>query len=252
MTLLDNLTKPHIGTGYTLRMANSTADLRAAQALRFSVFNRELHEGLPTAFASHLDSDAFDPVCDHLLVEHRPSGAVVGTYRMQSGSSAARHRGYYCQQEFEFDIYEPLRHELVELGRACIAAQHRNFQVLNLLWRGIAIYAQQRSARYLIGCSSLSSQDPADGVAGYRQLQAHLAPVALRTVPTADFVCPLDMPPTADLPLPKLLASYLAFGAWICGPPALDRSFKTIDFLTLVDLQSPGMEQRRRRFGIPT
>ncbi len=41
--------------------------------------------------------------------------------------------------------------------------------------------------------------------------------------------------------MPKLLRAYLSLGAKICGPPALDREFKTIDFLTLLDLRTvPG------------
>jgi len=44
----------------------------------------------------------------------------------------------------------------------------------------------------------------------------------------------------AELPpeLPKLLEAYLALGARVCGPPALDREFKMIDFLTLLDLKT--------------
>jgi putative hemolysin len=38
--------------------------------------------------------------------------------------------------------------------------------------------------------------------------------------------------------IPKLLRAYLTRGAKICGPPALDRQFKTIDFLTLLDLET--------------
>ena len=38
--------------------------------------------------------------------------------------------------------------------------------------------------------------------------------------------------------VPKLLRTYLAVGAKICGPPAIDREFKTIDFLTLMDLET--------------
>jgi len=38
--------------------------------------------------------------------------------------------------------------------------------------------------------------------------------------------------------VPKLLMAYLSIGAKICGPPAIDREFKTIDFLTLLDLDS--------------
>jgi len=37
---------------------------------------------------------------------------------------------------------------------------------------------------------------------------------------------------------PKLLRAYLAIGAKICGPPAIDREFGTIDFLTLLDLRT--------------
>ena len=46
--------------------------------------------------------------------------------------------------------------------------------------------------------------------------------------------------------IPKLLRAYLSIGAKICGPPALDRHFKTIDFLTLLDLDSmPAMVRER-------
>ncbi|MCB5295473.1 MAG: hypothetical protein LHW52_02880, partial [Candidatus Cloacimonetes bacterium] len=36
--------------------------------------------------------------------------------------------------------------------------------------------------------------------------------------------------------IPSLLNSYLKAGAKVCGSPALDRSFKCIDFLTLLDV----------------
>ena len=38
--------------------------------------------------------------------------------------------------------------------------------------------------------------------------------------------------------IPKLLGAYLSLGAKICGPPALDPVFKTIDFLTMLDLEA--------------
>ena len=45
---------------------------------------------------------------------------------------------------------------------------------------------------------------------------------------------------------PKLLRAYLSIGANICGRPALDREFKTIDFLTLLDLESMSSCARSR------
>jgi putative hemolysin len=229
------VTSPRRAAAYRLRLADDAATLRAAQALRFAVFNLELNEGLAQSWATGLDADRFDAVCDHLVVEDAASGQVVGTYRLQTGPQAAHHHGYYSEREFEFAPFEPVRAQVIELGRACVHAQHRNFAVLNLLWGGIADYAQQRGARWLIGCSSLTSQEAAVGAAAWQRLQPHWAEPRFRTVPTAGFACPLDVvgaPPK----IPKLLAAYLALGATLCGPPALDREFGTIDFLTLLDL----------------
>ena len=46
--------------------------------------------------------------------------------------------------------------------------------------------------------------------------------------------------------VPKLLKTYMALGARICGPPAWDREFGTIDFLTLLDLKLLSPSARNR------
>jgi putative hemolysin len=235
---------------YRLTLCSSPEELEAIQRLRFLVFNLELREGLSASYQTGLDQDPFDDVCEHLLVEHAASRTVVGTYRMQTGAQAHAHLGYYCSGEFDLAPYETHRAEVLELGRACIHPDHRSFSVLSMLWRGIVQYAHHTGARYLLGCSSLTSQDPAVGLQGYRTLQPKLAPEHLRTLPLAGMACQASGVPNGALPMPKLLSAYLALGAWICGPPAIDTQFKTIDFLTLMDLQSPEMAKRRKRFGI--
>lgn len=234
-------------THYATRLARSMDDLHAAQSLRFQVFNLELNEGLEQSYATGLDEDPFDAVCDHLIVEHLPSANVVGTYRLQTGRNAAAHRGFYCAQEFEFEVFEPLRAEMIELGRACVHPQHRNLVVLGLLWKGIADYARQHGGRYLFGCSSITSQDPAVGASAYADLcRKHLAQPQWRTRPLAAYDCYLSQLATEPVKIPKLLRAYLALGASICGPPALDRQFKTIDFLTLLDLDAlPPLARQR-------
>ncbi len=224
---------------YTIRLARDAVDIEAAQRLRFEVFNLELNEGLDAAYLSGLDADRFDECCDHLLVEEVRSAAVVGTYRLQTGQLAAAHHGYYSAQEFDFSPYEPIRCETVELGRACVHKDHRKLNVLNLLWRGIARYATERRARYLIGCSSLTSQDAVAGLSAYEALRAeHLVDEPFRTEALGEYRIE-GVSPGADRPqVPKLLRAYLSIGARICGPPALDREFKTIDFLTLLDLRA--------------
>ncbi len=235
---------------YATRLARNTDEVRAAQALRYEVFNLELNEGLEQSHLAGLDEDLFDAVCDHLIVEHLPTANIVGTYRLQSGPNAAANRGYYCAQEFEFQMFEPLRPEMIELGRACVHARHRNLAVLGLLWKGIADYAMLHGGRYLFGCSSLTSQDPAAGASAYADLcRKHLAQPQWRTRPLAEYDCPLDQLSAEAPKIPKLLRAYLTLGAKICGPPALDRQFKTIDFLTLLDLETLHPQARQRFLG---
>jgi putative hemolysin len=264
---------------YRLRMAQSSEDRVAACRLRFRVFNIELGEGLERSYETGLDTDQFDEVCEHLLVEDKKEDdrgrRIIGTYRMQTGQIAARHHGYYSEQEFNFAPYGPLRPGILELGRASIDREHRTPEVLTLLWRGIAQYATDMGLRYLIGCSSLSSKDPAQGWQLYRQLEHYRVPPEFETSPTAAYACPIeqegaypqpascvgqsnsgdagaleghgvDPASPAQVKVPKLLKTYLAIGARIAAPPAWDREFGTIDFLTLLDLKllSPGARSR--------
>jgi len=226
-------------TAYRVRQARDEEELVAAQALRFAVFNLELNEGLQESYATGLDADPFDAICDHLVVEHVATKEIVGTYRLQTGNMALEHLGYYSAQEFDFAPFEPMRGEMVELGRACVHQQHRNMVVLGLLWRGIAEYAKEHSARYLIGCSSLTSQDAAVGASVYSELcRKYLAPAPWRTLPLDAFQCSMDSLAAEPQKVPKLLRAYLTLGAKISGPPAIDRTFKTIDFLTWLDIEA--------------
>ena len=240
---------PRTGGRYRVRLAQTSADIAAAQALRFQVFNLELDEGLVHSYDSGLDADPFDAFCAHLIVEDDLSGAVVGTYRMQTGGQARDGLGYYCEREFDLSPFEPQRARILELGRACIQRQHRNFAVLNLLWKGIGTHAQEHGARYLVGCSSLTSRDEAVGAAAFAQLNRHLAPAAWLTRPHPDFACELTRQVDQPVHIPRLLSAYLTMGAAICGPPAIDREFGTIDFLTWIDVESPlvvAMQSRGR------
>ncbi|NYF79468.1 GNAT family N-acetyltransferase [Granulicella arctica] len=223
---------------YIARLAMTDRERIAAFRLRFLVFNLEMQEGLESAYIDGYDVDRYDEVCDHLIVEERATGEIVGTYRLQMGDVAKRFFGYYSEQEFDFTPYESMREHIVELGRACIHRDHRSTEVLHLLWRGIARYALANGARYMMGCCSLTSQDPEMGQAVYRSLAAYMVEPELQTMPTAAFRMPESVTTIEDVRAPKLLRAYLTIGAKICGAPAIDREFKTIDFLTLLDLQT--------------
>jgi putative hemolysin len=231
---------------YQARLAQTENDRMAAYRLRFLVFNLEMNEGLESAFTTGLDSDRYDSVCDQLIVEEKATEAVIGTYRLQTGRSAALHFGYYSEQEFCFAPYERLRNSVIELGRACILKEHRSAEVLNLLWRGVMRYALANGGRYLIGCCSVTSQDAREGAGVFAALQNYMVEDSLVTSPTPAFALPVPEGEILSVPPPKLLRAYLAIGAKICSAPAIDREFRTIDLLTMIDLETLNPRIARR------
>lgn len=236
---------------YVVRMARDAQDLDAILRLRYEVFNLELGEGLAESHQSGRDQDAFDAVCHHLLIAERETGCVVGTYRMQTAAMAAAGIGFYSAGEFDLSaVPAAMLSQTVELGRACIAKEHRSGRVLFLLWHGVRAYLAHNRMRYLFGCCSLTSQDPEEGIRMLRYLERHdLMVPGLRAPPLPAFACV----PTADATLstdvvvvPKLMRLYFDYGARICSAPALDRAFKTIDFLIWFDFEAmqPQLKER--------
>jgi len=241
---------PLASTGrFRAGMAQTLDDLIDCQRLRYLVFNCELGEGLESSAKTELDRDRFDFICDHLMVRESASGKLVGTYRMQSGFRAKGNLGYYSEQFFDFAPFERIRAEVLELGRACVHTEYRNSAVLHMLWKGIVRYAMSCGARYLLGCSSLSSQDENAGMALYEELrEKFLIEPALRTKPRPEFQCRAAGERTLAPTIPRLFRAYLDVSARLCGPPAIDRDFKTIDFLTLIDLHRIPDRVRTRLF----
>ncbi len=234
---------------FSVRLARCAEERDAAFRLRFEVFNLELGEGLAESYARGRDEDAFDAQCDHLLVEERSSGRVVGTYRLQTLEQARAGRGFYTATEFDLSFL-PLAvlERGVELGRACVAREHRGRTVLMLLWRGIADYAASHGKRYFFGCCSLPSRDPRDGWRALAELERRGYLWDEATVPgRPGWTCPApdeDQPRGENGRLTALLESYLRLGGKVCSPPVLDREFGTIDFLTVFDIEAAGTRTR--------
>lgn len=236
---------------YVVRFARSVEDLDAIERLRFEIFNLELGEGLDSAYATGRDHDELDPHFHHLLIACQTTGEVVGTYRLQTSEMARSRQGFYSAGEFELGgLPRDFIENAVEVGRACVAKDHRNGRVLNLLWRGLALYLLHNAKRYIFGCCSLTSQDVAVGQAtmAFLEREGCLHPTLLAP-PLAGMGC-ADADPdaviAATVSIPPLFQSYLQLGAKVFGPPAIDRQFKTIDFLVALDVAS--LDEHSYRF----
>ena len=240
---------------YELRFAHGSDELDALLALRFEVFNLEMGEGLESSYETRRDLDEYDPVCHHLIVVLHETGEVVGTYRLQTSEMAGSHPyGFYSRSEFDLDgLPAEVLASSIELGRACVALEHRNTQVLFLLWKGLAVYVKETGKRFFFGCCSLTSQDPVEGrtVMDFLVKRGHVHP-EIRIDPQPGFACygpEVEPKAGARVKLPKLFRIYLRHGAKVCGAPAIDRQFKTIDYLVLFDVEAMSERQIRTFFG---
>ena len=230
-----------------VRLAETVADIDAAQALRYRVFYEEMGAWPSAEMArQRRDFDSFDGVCDHLLVcDHtRGSGAetVVGTYRLIRRAAAARHGSFYSAGEYDIAAIVAAPGEILELGRSCVDASARNRPTMQLLWRGIAHYVFHYEIALMFGCASLPGIDvDALAVPLSYLYHHHLAPPELR--PRALPQLYVDMrrldaagldPARALADLPPLIKGYLRLGGFVGDGAVIDRQFNTTDVCIVV------------------
>jgi len=234
---------------YTIELAETSGDVRAALRLRYQVFAEEMGAWLPSGHAG-LDRDPFDGYCDHLLVRECHSAEVVGTYRILTADRARAAGGFYSANEFDLTRLSGLR-RMVEVGRACVHPAHRDGVVIALLWAGLLDYIRMRGFDYVIGCASVHVAEvggPAMSVCR-RLKRNHLGPADRRVFPYRPFL--LDGgEDDEEAPVPSLIKGYLRLGASVCGDPAWDPEFRSADFLLLlpvVDLNPRYVNGLRRR-----
>ena len=245
-TAARGLSEAPIGAGsLEVRLAESAAELDAAQALRYRVFFEEMGgRPSPAMQATRRDADAFDAHCDHLLVfDHGPGGAsVIGTYRLMRRVHAKAAGGFYSASEFDISRILAFPGEILELGRSCVDADFRTRGTMQLLWRGIAHYVFWHRIDLMFGCASLFGTDPARLARELAYMyHYHLAPPALRARALPGRYVDMNlMPPEAiDAKaavgaLPPLVKGYLRLGGFVGDGAVIDREFGTTDVAIIV------------------
>ncbi len=228
-----------------VKLATSFAEIDRAMRLRFEVFNLELQEGLVSSYDKGFDSDPYDAYCDHLIVKDIKSEKVVGTYRLLRRGRAEKQIGFYSENEFDLSNLKKLPGDLLELGRSCIAATHRTFATINLLWSAISRYAFEKNISHMFGCASLHCSDIEEVQPIYSYLRTHhFAPEKYRVRPLES--CRMEISDrTGDKvdereilrKIPPIMRGYLRTGAVVCGPPAYDVEFGTADVFVLLEMR---------------
>lgn len=236
---------------FEIRLATTNDEIRKAQRLRYKVFYEEGGAiAQPRAALVRRDLCRFDKVCDHLLVVdtaarnsfRRINPKVVGTCRLLRGEVAQSHGGFYSASEFDLAplLKRHAERRFLELGRSCVHPGYRSKRVIELLWRGLWIYAKHHNIDVLIGCASLPGTNPlalalplsflhhcasADPEWQVRPRDGRAALMAILDKAAID-------PRRGIAALPPLLKAYVRIGAKFADGAVVDPAFGTIDVFT--------------------
>jgi putative hemolysin len=236
------------GGALEVRMAETDAEVEAAQRLRYRVFYEEM-SAVPTPEMRELrrDFDKFDPYCDHMLVIDRTlhdedgQPLVVGTYRMIREAYLDKIGGFYTAGEYDISpmlAAWPQGTRYLELGRSCIAAAYRSkTTTMQLLWRGLMAYVARFSSELMFGCASFAGIDPEALALPLSYLHHfHAMPQGLRVRARSELYVEMNLMPKEAIDLkealralPPIIKGYLRAGCLIGEGAVIDRQFGTTD-----------------------
>lgn len=260
------MTPLHFGN-FEVRLATSSAEIEAAQRLRYEVFYEEMR-ACPSPEVKHArrDFDAFDEICDHLIVIDHDAGGegagwrVAGTYRLLRRCVALQHHGFYSQQEYDVSRLLDFPGEIVELGRSCVGAAYRSRGVMQMLWRGLGAYAATFDIGLMFGCASFPGTDPEQVGAELAYLyHYHLAPQDIRPRALPQRYVDMGLRPVAGIDvaavqaeLPPLIKGYLRVGGFVGDGAVVDEEFNTTDVCIIVSTDRLTGKYERRYKRPPT
>lgn len=226
---------------YIIKTADSMDELIKTFKIRYQVYG-EFYSVKPKV---PLDIDEFDKSADHIIVVHKPTGDVLGTYRVLTSDNLD---SFYTEREFNLDEFKKTAGRICEMGRATVVPNSRSGAVINLLWRGVGDYIKKVKADYLIGCATfwgLDSKEPLMAWHYFKELGVLLdietKPLEDNLVEGWDDMVKKNIPTEEELKeikktLPPLVKSYIKAGARFGYEPAKDKKLSAFDFFAACKL----------------
>lgn len=222
---------------YAARLAETPEDLAAAQALRALAFH---------GAAAMPDSDDFDAVCAHILVEDQGDGALVCCFRMLPLAAGREISRSYSAQYYELSGLESFEGPMVEMGRFCIHPERRDPDILRVAWGAMTAYVDRNGVEMLFGCSSFKGTDADAYLDAFAMLkERHLGPK--RFLPRVKaprvfrFAQKLRRKPDAKRAMsgmPPLLRTYLMMGGWVSDHAVVDPVMNTLHVFTGLEIRA--------------
>lgn len=224
---------------YTVRPAETRADIEAAQRLRWLAFRGSDRDGL--------DADRFDDACHHILVEDARTGQLVCCFRMLELGNGSEIERSYSAQYYDLEKLRAFDGRMVEMGRFCIHPEHHDPDILRVAWGAMTAFVDDHGVDMLFGCSSFKGCEAEAHMDAFALLrERHLAPKRWLPRVKAPSIFPFARKlrlKKADLRLaqkgmPPLLRTYLTMGGWVSDHAVIDRDLGTLHVFTGLEIRA--------------
>ncbi|MBL4812305.1 MAG: GNAT family N-acetyltransferase [Rhodobacteraceae bacterium] len=229
---------------YTARLADGPADIEHCKALRRRCFGTD-------------DTDGFDQICQHVLVEDR-TGALVCCFRLLALAQGRDIGQSYAAQFYELTALMSIGRPMVEIGRFCTNPAYSDLDILRVAWAAMARFVDDAQAELLFGCSSFAGTDAGRYRETFALLHArHLAPANWQPQVKAPEIVHFsqhkpDMK-QALRAMPPLLRSYLAMGGWVSDHAVMDHQLGTLHVFTGLEISAiPARRAKALRAAVNT
>jgi len=238
----------------SIKFAETPGELRAAQKLRYDIFVREMGaDGPYIDHATGLESDPFDPFCEHLIAIDDQTQQVVGVYRLLLQQQARAAGQFYSEDEFDLTRLKDTGRNLLELGRSCLHRNFRDGRLLHKLWTAIGQFVIENKVDILFGVASFPTTQRHELEEALAYLHHfHLAPPHLRVKTNQSDFRSNDRRSAERinrkqvvLELPSLIKAYLRLGGVVGEGAYVDSNFKTIDICLVLDINRINPIKRR-------
>ncbi len=229
--------RPVCGHPWRIGLATEPHEREAVFRLRYEVFVGEQGYGhAGTGAGPGLDMDHFDDWCDQLFLYDEANDRVVGTYRAIRGTEAIRRGGLYAHDELDLSPLNPIAHEILQGGRACIARDYRSTLAFQYLSYGMELLLREYNCHYLLGADSFRADLP--------DIQRFYSYVRRYRMDPDWFVEPwpenrvaglreVEVTPADERSLPEIVRMDLRLGFLACSPPVWDPGFGCYDLMML-------------------
>ena len=230
---------------FAVRMAETLQDVSRAQALRHLCFMGNRGIAAPTKTA--LDTDPYDDLCRHVLVEDTKSGTLVCCFRLLPMKDGADIANCYSAQYYDLAKLAAFEGPMVEMGRFCLHPDWPDPDILRVAWAAMTRFVDDTGVEMLFGCSSFDGVEAAPHHEALALLKdAHLAPK--RWLPRVKaprvfrFARALRLfrpdAKRALIGMPPLLRTYLMMGGWVSDHAVLDADLNTLHVFTGLEIRA--------------